>query len=1082
MNVLPTIVILSCEATTSKLLNFELDNLDLDAINPKTNQTNIHYLIVRAVLGSGLTTIASSDGFYIDVTPPTFDRDVMMYIDVTQGAFQPTDFQASNSTIKSIWKCDDLESGIKEYWWAVGSTEGGQELQGFMSTGIFSTGTNDSFLGILEHNTTYFVSIVCLNGAGLSSRYNDTQGITVLMEPPSADDVETTVVGAEKFSAEVFPHDAMQSHDSTSIGASWTVGEDKFLRKYEACIGSSSEILDDVFPCTWVGYNVSGQMVIKNGDLMINNKTIWRLSQLKPQSTNVTDLNAEVDVNNVFKMEVGRTLYVKMRLCNEANLCVLRAVSQVVITDDKTQMVTSENGTKLEIHVTLPDSASRKKRAAHGLSIQTPDGLVTGQSILVNLLTEADLQTEYRSDASADFIPYIVNPAFTLDKTDRWLMKRIQSAFDFFTVVSVGQLKLPGPLMVIFPSYNTSDGTGDDSITTLIHWNPAASRWELSSKTCPFGEDILDEDQETKTVKICDTWKTLGGTKSESLVRQRRSTGSHTPEASHSDTSYFSRETLFGLAVISRSIPNSPPRLTSRSLITINEDEGRNIIFFLLMYQLEVADDDNDPVDFRLNSSYGGTTMGTLSLTAMGLLTYIPCKDCYGEEVVPVILADSPVDPTEPVTILMEQQTDKVVFEALLGAYDVDVTDNLTVVMEGHLNGTWQIGEEDTHVPQTNNCPTTITDSSFPCGELMLPHPAADLSWVYVTLRYEQEALYHGVEALKIYVKDSSGSVSDVLTLNVAVLEFPCQNGGSCTSPEGAAYTCNSVQQATDFDKYFNCACLPGFRGKHCEIILETSHTEESHTQIPTDLRMSIHVSSTASECVCEDGVDSTTCKCSDEDLSTGLPVWAIVVIAISCILLVGISVMCLCLYNKSRPHNKDDQLYIVSRSGSKVSDIFGGRQSLSSSLSELRYDYDNRGIMAGVNRFGEDSPFGRSPTDVYCDDLFGLHGQTPGGGSMFSLRRAWEEDSADTTSGNHSNSRSWSKFTSSVPLSLQQQVDPSLQDAMSSDTEQHPPPQILHLDNGEGEPNCQQLQGLVSLPGVIPPPRRKNKFTESSA
>lgn len=68
---------------------------------------------MKAVLGSGASVTASSDGFYIDLTPPTFDWDAMMYIDVTQGKFQPTDYQASNNTIKAIWKCDDPESGIK---------------------------------------------------------------------------------------------------------------------------------------------------------------------------------------------------------------------------------------------------------------------------------------------------------------------------------------------------------------------------------------------------------------------------------------------------------------------------------------------------------------------------------------------------------------------------------------------------------------------------------------------------------------------------------------------------------------------------------------------------------------------------------------------------------------------------------------------------------------------------------------------------------------------------------------------------------------------------------------------------------
>ena len=70
---------------------------------------------MRVVLGSGLTAEASSDGFYIDLTPPVFDKNVMtqIYIDVTQGEFTPVKYQASNDTIKAYWNCFDEESLIK---------------------------------------------------------------------------------------------------------------------------------------------------------------------------------------------------------------------------------------------------------------------------------------------------------------------------------------------------------------------------------------------------------------------------------------------------------------------------------------------------------------------------------------------------------------------------------------------------------------------------------------------------------------------------------------------------------------------------------------------------------------------------------------------------------------------------------------------------------------------------------------------------------------------------------------------------------------------------------------------------------
>ena len=69
-------------------------------------------LTVRAVMASGVSVISSSDGFYIDVTPPEFDPEVLLYVDVNQGEFTPVQFQSSNDTIKSLWLCEDPESEI----------------------------------------------------------------------------------------------------------------------------------------------------------------------------------------------------------------------------------------------------------------------------------------------------------------------------------------------------------------------------------------------------------------------------------------------------------------------------------------------------------------------------------------------------------------------------------------------------------------------------------------------------------------------------------------------------------------------------------------------------------------------------------------------------------------------------------------------------------------------------------------------------------------------------------------------------------------------------------------------------------
>ena len=79
----------------------------------------ISLFAVKAVLGSGMSAVASSEKFNIDVFPPVFavhdaqaSARFLMYTDVAQGTFKPTRFQQSNDTIKVTWICTDDESDI----------------------------------------------------------------------------------------------------------------------------------------------------------------------------------------------------------------------------------------------------------------------------------------------------------------------------------------------------------------------------------------------------------------------------------------------------------------------------------------------------------------------------------------------------------------------------------------------------------------------------------------------------------------------------------------------------------------------------------------------------------------------------------------------------------------------------------------------------------------------------------------------------------------------------------------------------------------------------------------------------------
>lgn len=49
-------------------------------------------------------------------------------------------------------------------------------MMNYTSTGQGIVGVNSELEGILQHDQTYYATIMCENGAGLTSTYQDTKG------------------------------------------------------------------------------------------------------------------------------------------------------------------------------------------------------------------------------------------------------------------------------------------------------------------------------------------------------------------------------------------------------------------------------------------------------------------------------------------------------------------------------------------------------------------------------------------------------------------------------------------------------------------------------------------------------------------------------------------------------------------------------------------------------------------------------------------------------------------------------------------------------------------------------------------
>ncbi|VDI27589.1 Hypothetical predicted protein, partial [Mytilus galloprovincialis] len=673
-------------------LNLQPYIVDQNDTGHEYNKTAAYYLTVRAVLGSGLTAGASSDGFYVDLTPPQFDSDVMnqIYIDVSQGEFTPVKYQASNDTIKVFWYC------------------------------------------------------------------YDEQSVVALLVPPNVNLINTTVIGAEDFDHPVTPADAKRGTDPTSVGFTFTLSEDESVTRYDICMGSSVDN-DDIFPCTWISINISGTVVIKNGSLYMNQFKLYKLSELRRDQANIT--------TDAFHMEPGRTLFVTLRACNDAFLCNNKSLGSVTMMDDKAVLKTSVSGEPIEMEHNI--KSKRRKRSinvADSLIITSPEGLEAGQSIILQPLDGTDLTTSYASDSSPQFRSYIVNPDDTSDMVDRILYKRLHESQFSFAVIPVGHLSMPGPLQITYQdtvtdrdktlvlthwnpgkvSVTDRDKTlvlthwnpGKDSVTdrdktlVLTHWNPELQQWELSSKTCgdQDGTEVTNTNG-TVTVMVCST-SSSNRNKNDDGRRKRSTT----------DPNYLSSESQFSMSVVTTSVYNTPPRLVSPDTVTMAEDEGT------LQYLLEAVDDEGDSIIFYLdNTTY---IMGEPILHTNGLLLYTPCVDCSGTEIIRIILSENqtdpnipvaslPVtltvtitsqndhpeifitqygqsmlhqDPSEPVIVYLEQMQDyneniwSDQFTAVIGGYDVEKEDNLSMVISYPNHGNLTVTNEETILLRIDTC------------------------------------------------------------------------------------------------------------------------------------------------------------------------------------------------------------------------------------------------------------------------------------------------------------------------------------------------------------------------------------------
>jgi len=79
------------------------------------------------------------------------------------------------------WFVTDDDSGIAEYLWAIGTSQGGGQLMRYTSTGVQSWGVSPVLH--LQHNTSLFISVLAWNHAGLETLVQSKEYVVDLTPP-----------------------------------------------------------------------------------------------------------------------------------------------------------------------------------------------------------------------------------------------------------------------------------------------------------------------------------------------------------------------------------------------------------------------------------------------------------------------------------------------------------------------------------------------------------------------------------------------------------------------------------------------------------------------------------------------------------------------------------------------------------------------------------------------------------------------------------------------------------------------------------------------------------------------------------
>ena len=308
---------------------------------------------------------------------------------------------------------------------------------------------------------------------------------------------------------------------------------------------------------------------------------------------------------------------------------------------------------------------------------------------------------------------------------------------------------------------------------------------------------------------------------------------------------YLDRPVQFIVMRIGNTSTNSAPQLQlPPQPLMVTEDTP-------LPLQLQYTDAESDQVDFRLEST---SSLGNVTLTSSGLLTYDPCQHCTGTDTIGVSIRErpfgenhTPLEDSGQIIFQITNVNDPPLLYFYLGnssdatessmmSVNIDSNRSIPAVVvsvaaldfDGYADDlqfmVTQDGQFGSVGFQTRLDAVGIIES-LPFDLVNETNPDLSTYYGYVTFfashvtYLPSDPNFTGNDTIVIVVRDSSSVQSRVLSIEVEVLPSLCENNGVCGGSVTDPMCQDLARRRVSFDGY-NCSCPAGFGGELCNISL----------------------------------------------------------------------------------------------------------------------------------------------------------------------------------------------------------------------------------------------------------------------